>query len=159
MAYLDFSWILEGALAASQGPRAQRDLMFLKLQEVKAIIRMETETISGENQELIDLFEPVVDFQPPTLEQIDRMTRFIEEQIETWEHPVVVTCYAGLGRTGTVLACYMVYVGYNPQAAIDFIRRLRPGSIPLPTRPGPPGPTLLNRRPKSVSRTIRRRLL
>ena len=129
MAHLNFSWILEGALAAAQGPVSQRDLMFLKLQEVKAVIRMETDTISGENLELADMFEPVEDGQPPTLEQIGRMTHFIEAQIETWEHPVVVTCYAGLGRTGTVLACYMVYVGYEPAAAIEYIRRQRPGSI------------------------------
>ena len=129
MAYLSFSWILEGALAAAQGPVSQRDLMFLKLQEVKAVIRMEADTISGENLDLADMFEPVEDGQPPTLEQIDRMTHFIEAQIETWEHPVVVTCYAGLGRTGTVLACYMVYVGYEPAAAIEYIRSRRPGSI------------------------------
>ena len=116
-------------MAASQGPTSRRDLTFLKLQEIAAIIRMEPDTISGENLELIDLFEPVTDGQPPTVEQLDRMARFIEEQIETWERPVVVTCRAGMGRTGTALAAYMVYVGYQPQNAIDFIRELRPGTI------------------------------
>ena len=129
MAHMNFSWILEGALAGAEGPTSQRDLMFLKLQQVNAIIRMETETISGGNLDLVDLYEPVEDGQPPDMEQISRMTLFIETQIETWEHPVVVTCYAGVGRTGTVLACYMVYVGYQPDAAIEYIRRLRPGSI------------------------------
>ena len=129
MAYLNFSWILEGALAASHGPVSQRDLMYLKLQEVKVVSRMESDTISGEGMDLADLFEPVEDGQPPSIEQIVRMNHFIEAQIETWEHPVVVTCYAGMGRTGTVLACYMVYVGYEPTAAIEYIRRHRPGSI------------------------------
>lgn len=129
MAYLDFSWILEGSLAASQGPTSRRDLTFLKLQDIAAIIRMEPETISGEAVELVDMFEPVTDRQPPSIEQLDRMARFIEEQIETWERPVVVTCRAGMGRTGTALAAYMVYVGYQPQAAIDFIRDLRPGTL------------------------------
>ncbi len=129
MAYLDFSWILEGSLAASRGPTNRRDLTFLKLNDITAIIRMETDTISGEALELVDMFEPVTNGQPPSLEQLDRMARFIEEQIETWERPVVVTCYAGLGRTGTALAAYMVYVGYQPQTAIDFIRKLRPGAI------------------------------
>ena len=129
MAYLDFTWILEGSLAASQGPTTRRDLTFLKLQEIAAIIRMEPDTISGEAMDLVDMFEPVTDGQPPTVEQLDRMARFIEEQIETWERPVVVTCRAGLGRTGTALAAFMNYVGYSSQAAIDFIRELRPGAI------------------------------
>ena len=129
MAYLDFTWILEGSLAASQGPTTRRDLTFLKLQEIAAIIRMEPDTISGEALELVDMFEPVTDGQPPTVEQLDRMARFIEEQIETWERPVVVTCRAGMGRTGTALAAFMVYVGYTPQDAIDFVRQLRPGAI------------------------------
>ena len=134
MAYLDFCWILEGSLAASRGPTSRRDLTFLKLQDIAAIIRMETETISGEALELVDMFEPVTNGQPPSLEQLDRMARFIEEQIETWERPVVVTCFAGMGRTGTALAAYMVYVGYQPQSAIDFIRELRPGAIETPAQ-------------------------
>ena len=129
MAYLNFSWILEGSLAASQGPTSRRDLTFLKLHDIAAIIRMEPETISGEALELVDMFEPVTDGLPPSIEQLDRMARFIEEQVETWERPVVVTCRAGMGRTGTALAAFMVYVGYQPQAAIDFIRELRPGAI------------------------------
>jgi len=78
------------------------------------------------------MFEPVPDFSAPTLEQIDRMCRWIEDQIENYERPVAVTCYAGIGRTGTVLASYLVYTGYEPQVAIDFVRQLRPGSIQTP---------------------------
>jgi atypical dual specificity phosphatase len=78
---------------------------------------------------MLELYEPVPDFTAPTVAQIDRMVQFIEAQIETWERPIVVTCAAGLGRTGTVLACYFVGTGYEPQAAVDYVRQLRPGSI------------------------------
>ncbi len=132
MEYLNFSWILEGSLAASKGPVNRRDLIFLKMRDITAIVRMEEQTISGEALEMRDLYEPVPDFTAPTLEQIERMVRWIEQEIETWEHPVVVTCRAGLGRTGTVLACYFVYCGYTPEAAINLIRTLRPGSIETP---------------------------
>ena len=129
MAYLNFGWVLEGLLAAAQGPTSRRDLIFLKLQDIRAIVRMEEGTISGEAMEMEDLYEPVPDSTAPHMDQIHRMVTFIEAEIETWEHPVVVTCQAGLGRTGTVLASYLVYVGYKPEAAIKLIRELRAGSI------------------------------
>ena len=129
MQHLNFSWLLEGSLAGAQGPVNRRDLMFLKLRDIAAVIRMEEDTISAEALELADLYEPVPDFTAPQIDQIDRMCQFIDQQIESWDHPVVVTCKAGLGRTGTVLACYLVYVGYTAENAIDFVRSQRPGSI------------------------------
>jgi atypical dual specificity phosphatase len=129
VAYLNFSWILEGSLAGAQGPTNARDITFLKLQDIQAVIRMDENTISTEPWEMLELYEPVPDFTAPTVAQIDRMVQFIEAQIETWERPIVVTCAAGLGLTGTVLACYFVGTGYEPQAAVDYVRQLRPGSI------------------------------
>ncbi len=129
MEYLNFGWVIHGSLAGAQGPARRRDLMYLKLQDIRAIVRMEEQTISGEGLELIDLYEPVPDFAPPLPDQIDRMVAFISEQIETWERPVVVTCFAGLGRTGTVLACYLVHEGYPPDKAIERVRELRPRSV------------------------------
>ena len=129
MAYMNFSWIIEGTVAAAQGPTIPRDIIFLKLQDIQAVVRMEENTISTEPWQMVELYEPVPDFSAPNMEQIDRIVAFIEAQIETWERPVVVTCAAGIGRTGTVLACYFVSVGYDPQSAIDYVRQLRPGSI------------------------------
>lgn len=129
MTYMNFSWILEGSLAGAQGPTNTRDITFLKLNDILAVVRMEERTISVEPWQLVELYEPVPDFAAPSMEQIHRIVNFVEEQMETWERPVVVTCAAGMGRTGTILACYFVKVGYQPQEAIDHVRQERPGSI------------------------------
>jgi len=40
-----------------------------------------------------------------------------------------VHCGAGLGRTGTVLACYLISRGLCAEHAIDRVRDARPGAI------------------------------
>ena len=122
MGQMNFSWVLHGALAGAEGPARVRDLLYLKQQGIGAIVRMEARTISGERADLTDLYEPVPDFNPPTIEQIQRMVLFIQEQIETRQRPVAVTCHAGIGRTGTLLACYLVHEGNSPDNAVSKIR-------------------------------------
>ena len=133
--YMNFGWVLENELAGSQGPVSLQDLFFLYQQGVRAVIRMEERTIpadSGGYVDIVDKYEPVRDFTPPSQEQINRMIEFIDEQAVNGGRPVAVSCYAGIGRTGTVLACYLVRRGSGPGEAIDEVRRLRPGSIQTP---------------------------
>ena len=131
---MNFGWVLKGELAGSQGPASFPDLFFLHSQGVRAVIRMEERTIAADRAnmaDLVDMFEPVPDFTPPKLEQIRRMIEFIDQQTVE-RKPVVVSCYAGIGRTGTVLACYLVHRGEEPSEAITRVRQLRPGSIQTP---------------------------
>lgn len=134
MEVMNFGWVLEDELAGSQGPASLEDLSYLHNQGVRAVIRMEERTIAadtGYQIDLVDMFEPVPDFTPPQLEQIQRMVEFIDDQLKD-KRPVAVSCYAGIGRTGTVLACYLVHRGEDPGEAIFKIRELRRGSIQTP---------------------------
>lgn len=133
--YMNFGWVLENELAGSQGPVSMQDLFFLYQQGVRAVIRMEERTIpadTGGYVDIVDLYVPVRDFTPPSQEQIQQMVDFIDEQAVRNDRPVVVSCYAGIGRTGTVLACYLVSRGMWPGDAVNEVRRLRPGSIQTP---------------------------
>ncbi|NQW23900.1 MAG: dual specificity protein phosphatase family protein [SAR202 cluster bacterium] len=134
MQVMNFGWVIQDELAGSQGPADVEDLFFLYSQGVRAVIRMEERTISADTGKLVDLmdmFEPVPDFTPPNLEQTQRMIEFIDQRTGE-QKPVAVSCYAGIGRTGTVLACYLVHRGEHPSEAIKQVRQLRPGSIQTP---------------------------
>jgi atypical dual specificity phosphatase len=134
MQVMNFGWVLKDELGGSQGPTSFDDLSFLYHQGVRAVIRMEERTIAantGNKVDLVDMFEPVPDFTPPEPDQIQRIIEFIDEQTAA-NRPVVVSCYAGIGRTGTVLACYLIHRGHGPAEAITLLRELRPGSVQTP---------------------------
>jgi len=71
---------------------------------------------------------PIADFQPPALAQQEAFVASARAELDAGG-VVGVHCTAGLGRTGTMLATWFVAQGQEPEAAIDAIRALRPGSI------------------------------
>lgn len=134
MSWLNFSWVIDGKLAGNQAPSSEQDLIWLKEQGILALVRMAEKNRSRINSSqvehigLLDCHEPVPDFTAPKQEQISRMIAFITEAFSK-ERPVGVSCGAGLGRTGTILACYLISQGLGQEAAIREVRSKRPGSI------------------------------
>jgi protein-tyrosine phosphatase len=71
---------------------------------------------------------PVADGDAPSMEAFGRFLTFVSEQCDL-NHPVAVHCEAGLGRTGTVLAGYLISACRSAAAAIEYVRTVRPGAI------------------------------
>lgn len=71
---------------------------------------------------------PIPDGFPPNLEQTRRFVRFLNEQ-QQQSQAVAVHCAAGRGRTGTLLATYLISQGVHWLEAVARVRSAQPGAI------------------------------
>lgn len=125
----NFSWVIPGELAGSAFPLGDEALAWLVSQEIREVISLSEELPPGlASSELESLHLPILDFTAPSLALIDRAVDFIERRNANGR-PVLVHCRAGYGRTGTILACYLVATGLDAEGAIRRIRQLRPDSV------------------------------
>jgi ADP-ribosylglycohydrolase/predicted protein tyrosine phosphatase len=68
---------------------------------------------------------PVVDMRCPTPGKMGEILDFIDEQMED-RIPVYVHCWGGIGRTGTVVGCFLIRHGLaHSTNVVEKIRRLR----------------------------------
>jgi atypical dual specificity phosphatase len=128
------TWLDEDRLAASRYPRSDGDLRALAERGVSLLVNLHERGQSAERLQrfgLTELHLPVRDFTAPSAEQLERGVEALVSHVDAGAR-VAVHCGAGLGRTGTLLACYLVHRGMAADAAIDEIRRRRPGSIETP---------------------------
>ena len=131
----NFSWLIEEKLAGSGMPTTFDELDWVLKQGVKSIITM-TENALPESwtEDVKYLHVPTPDLTAPDMDKIDTAVDFIYERINSKE-AVMVHCAAGMGRAGTVLACYLVkYHKHSAKDAIDKLREKRPGSIQSETQ-------------------------
>jgi atypical dual specificity phosphatase len=127
---LNFSWVIDNKLAGSRGPRSKSDLTTLKRQDVGALVRLvepyeawvTSKDVNGAGLE--DYNEPVPDFHAPTQAQIDKIIAYIDAHIERGIS-VGVSCNAGIGRSGVILACYLVHKGLTAKDAFELVRKKR----------------------------------
>jgi atypical dual specificity phosphatase len=126
----NFSWLIEEKLAGSGIPTSFEEFHWIVNQGVKSIVTMTENSLPDEWVQSIDyLHVPTPDLTAPDMDKIESTVDFINEQINNGQ-PVMVHCAAGMGRAGTILACYFVkYKKLTAEKAIEKIRNDRPGSI------------------------------
>ncbi len=133
----NFSFLIDGEIAGSARPglggSIGDDLEFMRGQGIDAVVSL-TETAPDFGASgMILRHLPVPDFQPPTPAQMDEFVEFVRRHTEAGGR-VLVHCHAGIGRTGTMLAAWLVAKGMTPEEAVDAVREARPGSIETPAQ-------------------------
>jgi atypical dual specificity phosphatase len=95
---------------------------------VVGLLNIPSDAVVFESAGFAFLCLPVPDGGPPTLAQATEFVRFVNEQ-RTAQRPVAVHCEAGLGRTGTMLAVYLIAQGHSAEVAIRRIREVEKAAV------------------------------
>jgi atypical dual specificity phosphatase len=130
--YLRFKWLVHGKIAGAPHPDLCDGLPavapFLRGQGIGAIVTLLDKVLEPAAEELgfHYLFVETPDFQPPP--DLRRILAFIRAQHEHGR-AVLVHCFAGIGRTGTVLAAWLLEQDPSLSAA-QAISRVRDEYVP-----------------------------
>jgi atypical dual specificity phosphatase len=128
---MSFTWVVPGRLAGCRGPQTDEQLAWLTRWGIRALVRLASDVETGMSSDrvrragLAECYEPVSDMGAPDQAQIDRVVGFIRARLAAGD-PVAVSCRAGYGRTGALLACYFAAEGRSGEDALDHLIMLRP---------------------------------
>ena len=126
----NFSWLIENKLAGSAIPTSNDEVQWVIEQGVKSIVTVREEPLDNDWVKNVNYLHIMSnDMGVPEFDDIVYAVDFIHRRV-TNNEPVMVHCLAGMGRTGTILACYLVkYQNMSADEAIQKVREERPGSI------------------------------
>ena len=126
----NFSWLIKNKLAGSAIPTSIKEIDWVIEQGVKSIVTIREEPLDDDWIKNVNYLHVMSnDMGVPEFDDLTNTVDFIHQRLNDKE-PVMVHCLAGLGRTGTILASYLVkYENMSADEAIEKVREIRPGSI------------------------------
>jgi atypical dual specificity phosphatase len=127
-----FLWLKRGRLAGTPRP----GIFFDPEYDLKALQRVGVTVLVSLTQTPIDtdklgpygirnIRSPISDMQAPSIDQARQLCSQIDAML-AGNDVIAVHCRAGLGRTGTVLAAYLIWEGANALDALESVRRVEP---------------------------------
>ena len=121
----NFRFVVEDQLAGMAHPgwddELEESLIELKAHGITAIVSLDE---FGLDEAIVTRYEfaylhlAIDDFTAPTIDQADQFVEFVREQVVEGVG-VAAHCYAGIGRTGTMMAVYLVAEGRTAEQALE----------------------------------------
>ena len=154
MAVRNFYWLFSGSLAGSARPGGEigrfgsvpagmtfaqsldTDLRWLREQGIGAILSLTETPLPAQallQHDLRSLHLPIDDEMAPHPQDFLAALDFIDQQ-HIQRRAVLVHCRIGEGRTGSILAAYLIRQGATPQQALAQLRTIRPGAVSAPSQ-------------------------